>query len=245
MRVLLISLYYAPDVASTGVFMARIMEDLVEQGHEVSVVTSFPHYATYRTASNYRSKMWQRERQNGVTVMRVPVYAPGQKTTLNRLINYFSFSTLCWLAGTTLGRFDIILVTSPPLTLGLSGHLLTLQKRGLMVYALQDIWPDVAFRVGALQDGITLRFFEQMERFIYAKSAHVIALTPGFRRNLRFCFFELSWRFFYYIIMALQRIGIQSKMSTVWRFTKLDDFFRSAIPWIWRHGPQVALMGIK
>ena len=56
MRILLPIIQFPPDVNSTGLLMAQVCEGLRERGHEVSVITSFPHYEKFRI---WEKDAWQ------------------------------------------------------------------------------------------------------------------------------------------------------------------------------------------
>ena len=59
-RILLLIIQFPPDVNTSGVLMAQLGEGLVARGHHVSVVTTFPHYATFRVAEEFRGKLSER-----------------------------------------------------------------------------------------------------------------------------------------------------------------------------------------
>ena len=184
-KIVLVSLYYEPDVASTGVYLARVMEGLRRLGHDVTVVTSFPHYDGQRIAEPWRGRLAERTTVDGVDVIRTWVHAAGEKASLpHRALNYVTFNAASTVAGLVAGRPDVVVTASPPLTAGLTAWTLSRLWRVPFVYCLQDIYPDVAVRLGALKDPRVIRFFQAMERFIYARAAGIAVLSEGFRQNL-------------------------------------------------------------
>ena len=54
MRILFLVVQFPPDVNSTGLLMAQVCESLLDRGHDVSVITSFPHYEKFRVWDEYR-----------------------------------------------------------------------------------------------------------------------------------------------------------------------------------------------
>lgn len=185
MKILLISLYYEPDVASTGVFMARICEDLQRMGHEVTVVTTFPHYVGNQVAPENARRLYARDEIAGVKVLRTYLYAGGDKGSIaKRLVNYASFNASSTTVGLLAGRHDVVLATSPPLTTGITGWMLSRAWGVPFVYCLQDILPDAAVRLGMLTNPKVIRAFEELERFVYARSTKIVVLSEGFRQNL-------------------------------------------------------------
>ena len=66
LRILLPIIQFPPDVNPTGVLMAQLCEGLVGLGHEVSVITAFPHYEKFRVWDEYRHKWAEHERHGAI-----------------------------------------------------------------------------------------------------------------------------------------------------------------------------------
>src|SRR3981189_1991739 len=95
MRILLLIIQFPPDVNASGLLMAQLGEGLVARGHHVSVITTFPHYAAFRVADEFRGKLLERESYHGMDVLRLYVFTPGKKQSMtNRLLSYLSFNAL-------------------------------------------------------------------------------------------------------------------------------------------------------
>jgi colanic acid biosynthesis glycosyl transferase WcaI len=185
MKVLLLTLYFEPDIAANAVIMTELAEELANLGHDVTVVTSMPHYGDNQVWPEYRGKLQVRETFKGLDVRRVYLYVPQDKENLlGRLFNYATFNTLSTIAGTFAGGYDVVLAPSPPLTNGLAAFLISRLRGVPYVYNVQDIYPDVAIRLGVLTNPWVIAFFRWMERFVYDKAAAVSVLSEGFRRNL-------------------------------------------------------------
>jgi colanic acid biosynthesis glycosyl transferase WcaI len=82
------------------------------------------------------------------------------------------------------GSYDVVLTPSPPLTNGLAAFLLSRLRGVPYVYNVQDIYPDVAIRMGVLTNPRVIAFFKRMESFVYYRAAAVSVISEGFRRNL-------------------------------------------------------------
>lgn len=186
MRILLLTLYFAPDPAANSVIMTELADELVALGHDVTVVTAFPHYDTNRIWDEYRGRLVQHERRGPIDIYRHYLYVPRDKTRLSgRLVNYLTFNLLSTVTGLLQRGIDIVLAPSPPLTIGLSAYVIS-RLRGIpYVYNVQDIYPDIAVRLGVLTNRRAIRFFRRMEDFVYRHAAAVTVLSDGFRHNLR------------------------------------------------------------
>ena len=187
MRILFLTMYYKPDNAATGILMAELAEELAEQGHDVRVVTSMPHYSTNSIWKEYRGKLWMRERQGKILVQRVWSYVPVNKDKLlPRFFSYLSFTLLSAFAGQLMPRPDVIVTPSPspPLTNGASAYLLGRLRGVPFISNIQDIYPDVAIRMGVMKNPAVIAAYKKLEKFVYAHSAAITVISEGFRQNL-------------------------------------------------------------
>ena len=185
MRILLLTLYFAPDIAANAVVMTELAEELTTLGHQVTVVTAFPHYASNVIDHRYRRLLVQRDEYKGIRVIRTYLYTSPHKRRLRvRLLSYISFNLLSTLAGLFAGSHDVILAPSPPLTIGLSAYIISRVKRIAYVYNVQDIYPDVMVKLGILKKPWIIALSHWLERFVYAHARHITVLSEGFRANL-------------------------------------------------------------
>jgi colanic acid biosynthesis glycosyl transferase WcaI len=186
MRILFLSTYFKPDIASTGVLMTQLAEDLDELGHEITVVTSMPHYSRDEIWDEYKGKLVHHERNGPVDVHRVYVYVPGSRArSMERFLNYGSFNALSVLKSLSVGKHDVVFVPSPPLTNGLAGDLISRFWGVPFVYNVQDIWPDVVIRAGVLTNQRIIHVLRRLERYVYRRAKALAVISRGFRRNLK------------------------------------------------------------
>ena len=105
---------------------------------------------------------------------------------MGRLWAYFSFV----FSGTYAGlfkvkeKYDVILVTSPPLFVGIIAYLLSAFKRTPFVFEVRDLWPESAIDTGVLTNKIIIKFAYWFENFIYKKADLINVLTPAFYKAL-------------------------------------------------------------
>jgi colanic acid biosynthesis glycosyl transferase WcaI len=192
MRILIVNIYFHPDPTGTGWVITELARDLAAQGHSVTVITSVPHYglpgARERNAGNRAQgtvSLWREELMDGIRVIRTAVYVPRLKTFWTRILNYGTFSALAMAAGLRSGAQDVILCTSPPLSIGLSAWILSRLKRIPFVFNVQDIYPDAAVLMGMVRNPRLIASLGALERFIYRKASLVTVISNGAKDNLR------------------------------------------------------------
>jgi colanic acid biosynthesis glycosyl transferase WcaI len=101
-----------------------------------------------------------------------------------RALAFVMFSMISALAGVAQKRCDVILVMSPPLTLGLAGWLAVLRHRAPLVLNIQDIHPEAAVATGSISNPKIISMLESLEFFSYKKADAITALSDDLRLNI-------------------------------------------------------------
>ena len=187
MKILLIHQYFLEKDDGGGSRFNEMTRTWAEAGHEVTVLAGMVHYTTGKKRDRYRGKFTYRDAYGpGVTVWRSHVSEAYNVNFLGRLWAYFSFVFSSIWAGLfkVRGKHDVILVTSPPLFVGITAWVLSLLKRTPFVFEVRDLWPESAIDTGVLQNGFIIRLAYWFEGFIYRRAKLINVLTPAFRDKL-------------------------------------------------------------
>jgi colanic acid biosynthesis glycosyl transferase WcaI len=90
-----------------------------------------------------------------------------------------------FLSGLTMPcRYDVVMAVSPPLTLGLSGYLLSVLKGRSFVYNIQDVWPDSLISSGLIKAGVVAGLLRVLERLVYNRATRLTALCDEIKADL-------------------------------------------------------------
>src|SRR5690606_29552818 len=126
----------------------------------------------------YQSKL------DGIPVYHASIPEKGSRVGA-RLLDYARFHLISTVAGLTVaGSYDVILAPSPPLTIGVSAWILGLLRRTPFIYNVQEIYPDIAVRMGILKNRRVIRLLEMLERFIYRRAQAITVISELFRQEL-------------------------------------------------------------
>lgn len=185
-KVLLICVVYEPDIVSTAGIVAGLARGLRDLGHDVSVLSSIPHYnppsdvlADRRyQASGLRPNRYSVEA--GIQVARCFV-PQKQQGTLARARDFAVLHLTSTIAAL---RFftgcDVVIVVSPPLTLAAIAFLLKAIRGTKVVYNAQELWPDVPRDLGVITNRLLLKVIAAVERTIYRRADAVTAIGQRF-----------------------------------------------------------------
>lgn len=186
MNLLLIHQYYLEDDNTGGSRFNEMTRIWSEQGHEITVLAGMIHANQSEKRSEYKGKYFVHKQHGKVSVWRCHVSESYNASFLGRLWGYFSFVFSSIWAGLVKARdhYDLILVTSPPLFVGITAYILSRVKKIPFVFEVRDLWPESAIDTGVVTNRIIIKFAYWFEGFIYRKAKLINVLTPAFRTAL-------------------------------------------------------------
>ena len=139
MKILLVSQHFYPDNFRVN----DIAKELVAKGHDVTVLTSLPDYATGKVPADCKGLKNRKVEWNGVKVVRS--FSVSRRSGLIfRMLNYVSFFLSSTLKALTFKeKFDVVMCyqTSPVLMANGAKAYAKKHKVPFFVYCL-DLWPE-------------------------------------------------------------------------------------------------------
>lgn len=173
MRILLHTEEYLPTALACAIRMDVFASQLRQLGHEVVVVAGSNHLAG-------------KENKEHEGVVYAPTMKMRKKTTMLRLLSNLSFAVSSVFCAMGAGKFDVVITTSPPPLISISGWLIAKMKSAKLVYDVRDIWPDVALEMGSFSEGsLFSRVFGWIANFMYRRSDLITTVSPGKVSKLR------------------------------------------------------------
>jgi colanic acid biosynthesis glycosyl transferase WcaI len=178
-RLLFINRSYWPDAEATGQLLTDLCESLADR-FEVSVLCGQPN--SNPTASDFIEAGTQT--RNNVTIHRLKHAHFNKRRPLSRIANLISFTlaTKRWLGRSQ--SYDIVISETDPFLLPLvvSPHC---KARGATYVAyLQDIYPDIAIRLGKARDGWLTRQIRKRLQMAYRSARWIVVLSASMKQEL-------------------------------------------------------------
>lgn len=167
MKILVVCQYYYPEQFRIN----DICEELVLEGHSVTVLTGLPNYPEGRIYPGYRWGKKRRETINGVNVIRSFEIARGNGAF--RLgLNYLSYMLSASLKIFFMKKdFDLIFVYQlSPVTMAFPAIIgKKIAKLPIYLYSC-DIWPDSMKNIISNENNIVYRLLKKFSAYIYSQS---------------------------------------------------------------------------
>lgn len=188
MKILVLHQFYLEKSGGGGARFNEMTKVWGEQGHEVTVLAGMVNYITGKKPDKYKGKYFHQDKDfyKGVDVIRSHVSEAYNVNFLGRLWAYFSFVFSSSYAGLFLAKkkYDVVIVSSPPLFVGITAYILKLFRGIPFVFEIRDLWPESAIDTGVVTNKQIIKFAYWFEAFIYKKASLINVLTPAFRDKL-------------------------------------------------------------
>lgn len=183
MHVLLLCDAYPPEVRSASVLTFDFASALIERGHRVTVVTTYPKY---NLAAGATKDYPVDTVENGVRVIRLhtlPIHMVG---AIKRGIGELSLPAtfVSKIAALVKEKVDVIEVYSPPLPLAIAGWMLKKKYGCPLVLNVQDLFPQNALDLGMVRNGPVFWGLLALERMAYAAADAITVHSAGNRNFL-------------------------------------------------------------
>jgi colanic acid biosynthesis glycosyl transferase WcaI len=175
MRILFIGLNYGPERTGIAPYTAGMAAGLAAHGHDVRVITAFPHYPEWRFLDGGAERK-QRSRLDGVVVLRLRHRLPAPGSSVSRVLSELSFGVRALVA--RWGRPDVVVLVSPAMFASamLSLRARLRRRRRLLVW-VQDLYgPGVRETGSGDRFGLAERAVAGTERGLLRRAHAVIVI---------------------------------------------------------------------
>jgi colanic acid biosynthesis glycosyl transferase WcaI len=182
MRILVVSMHYAPEAAGNAPYVTDLAQYLARLGNDVHVLTGMPCYPHWRVHRKYRHMMWRRERVNGVTVHRRRQYVPRNPSALRRALSEATARATGSVVATAVAA-DVVVGVVPTVADGLVAASIARRRGTPYGLVFQDL-----VSVGASQSGVASHrvtpLLTLLERHMVSRAAAVGIVADGFRPQI-------------------------------------------------------------
>ncbi len=181
MKILLLTKYFPPEPGAGSTRAYEHAKRWKNLGAEVTVITCFPHYPDGIIPEKYKGHSFYKEEIEGIKVLRTFTYAAPNKGKIKRSIGFFSFMFSSVIQGLLKsGKHDILIASSPPITVGVSGMILAMFKRIPFVFEVRDLWPESIVQLGQITNKFVIRILEFLEVMMYKRAAAIVGVSDPF-----------------------------------------------------------------
>ena len=181
MKLLCVSQYYWPEPFN----VSEICEQLVRNGHDVTVLTGLPNYPEGRIYPEYCNGDCAFESHNGVRILRCRIIPRGNGL-VGRIGNYYSFAYSGAIAAKNIReQFDAVLAFQFSPIMSVKPAISFSKRTGipLLLYAI-DLWPESLLAGGIAKDSIVFHHYAKVSARIYGAADRLAITSPQFEQYI-------------------------------------------------------------
>ena len=197
-RILFIGGNYSPELIGIGKYNGEMVDLLAREGHECTVVTSYPYYPQWKVQKPYPSKpLWYKKESRVadghgsnpvIRVYRCPQYQPSKPTGKGRMLLDLTFCVSALFLVLRLlfrKKFDMVIVVVPCFQLGLLGILYKKLRGAKFLYHIQDLQIDVARDLNMIKSAKVISLLLKIERYILKKADIISSISAGMIKKIK------------------------------------------------------------
>ncbi len=177
MKVLVICQYYKPEPFR----ITDICEELVQRGHEVTVVTGVPNYPMGKVYEGYHKGEKRDETVGGVKIHRCFTISR-KRGIVFRFMNYYSYAIFSALYVQKMSEdFDVVFVNQLSPVMMANAGIKYKQKHQvpLVLYCL-DLWPESLTSGKISRHGLIYHYFHKVSEKIYRQADEILITSQSF-----------------------------------------------------------------
>lgn len=171
MKIIYIHQYFVTPNEPGGTRSYWISQELVKRGHQVTMICS----------TNKNHPQACETDIDGIHVIYVKNDYSNYMSAPRKVLSFLNFLRLAIKAGKKQQEVDIVFATSTPLTIGYVAMRLRAIKKWPYVFEVRDLWPEFPIQIGAIKNPLLIKVLRKLEKRIYDKAEHVVALSPGMK----------------------------------------------------------------
>jgi colanic acid biosynthesis glycosyl transferase WcaI len=188
MKIQYLSQYFPPEMGAPAARVSELSQLWAKTGHDVTVLTGFPHYPSGVVPEEYRAKLRRlimRENCDGVRIERTWLATLPNGKTWERIVNYTSFTVSAALRGSFLDSPDVVIATSPQLLECLAGLWIATLKGVPLVFEVRDLWPEsLTLDADSFLNRRVRTVLTRISELLYCRARHIVVVTPAFKKHI-------------------------------------------------------------
>ena len=177
---MIISEPFYPQVAAIGQLLTDLSEDLINAGYKVKVITGNPNNIFVKN-----NTIPKKEKYKGIEIIRLRNTTFSKYRMAGRVLNYLTFHFLVFSRVLFYERPHLVFVLSTPPFISFSGLMLKTLKKSKVIYNIQDLFPDLAIKLGKLKNKLFIGFLKKLSVLIVRKVDKIIVVGEYMEKKIR------------------------------------------------------------
>ncbi|WP_313189712.1 glycosyltransferase family 4 protein [Sphingobacterium sp.] len=178
MKIVYFYQYFSTPNGSWGTRVYEFAKEWVDQGHDVTVVTSI-----YSKSDLVAEKLVEDQVFEGIKVKVLNVIIDNKQSFIKRILSFIKYSLLSSYYAIKLPA-DVVIASSGPITIGIPGLIAKYIRGRKLIFETRDLWPEGAIELGIIKNKNIKKIAYWFEKKCYEASSYIITLSPGMTENI-------------------------------------------------------------
>ena len=178
MKVLIVYPYFGTPKGSWSTRMYELSNRWKSQGADIEVIT-----APYEKSDIKATRFLESQIVEGINLTVINSGDDNRLSVMERAFKSILFSiTATFLV--LVKRYDVLLVSSGPITVGIPMLFSKFIRRKKTVFELRDLWPEGAIQMNKISNVLLIKLARVFEKACYLSADAVVAASPGMREGV-------------------------------------------------------------
>ena len=179
MNILIFYQYFGTPKGGWSTRMYEMPKRWIEAGNKVIIVTS-----PYDKSDIKATKFIDKQVIDQIEVIIININHSNKHSIIYRAFTFLLFSVISIYFALTL-KFDVIICSSGPITIGLPGVIAKFfRRKKRFVFEVRDLWPDGAIQLGLIKNNAMKKLAYYFEKCCYQSAGLVVTCSPGMTEQI-------------------------------------------------------------
>ena len=180
MNILIFYQYFGTPKGGWSTRMYELPKAWIAEGHKVTVVTT-----PYDKSDIKANKFIDKQIFDGIEVIIINIKQSNKHSLIYRAFTFLLFSVIS-IYYALAQKFDVILCSSGPITIGLPGIFAKIfRPKKAVVFEVRDLWPEGAVQLGLIKNKRIIKFAYFFEKLCYNKADLVVTCSKGMTDSIQ------------------------------------------------------------
>ena len=154
---------------------------LMSKGYDVTVIAASPHHMSGYIDRKIHKKIFYKYYIEGIKVIKLYSYPNYRSSKLSRILYYTIYPFLAIFVSLFERKPDIIITTTPPIFLLISGYIVSKIKNKKFIIEVRDAWLEFAIARN-LVPRFLINPLKKLQSYMFKKADYIISVTPGIKK---------------------------------------------------------------
>ncbi len=170
---------FFPDHSGIPLYSSDFAFYAAENGHQVSVVTGFPFYPSWKKRKEDKGVLFRTDHHKNVKIYRGYIYVPAKPTGVKRILQEISFLFFSFINFFRAGKQDVVVLFVTPVLLGVMGWFFKKVYGARLIINIQDFQVEAADSLGMLNKLPIVPLMHWLEKRSFKGADVVSSISDG------------------------------------------------------------------